>query len=217
MGITVRKISSISDIYCRYDSQTSRQDVYIEIDCRGETISASYNAEIGNAVPARVFHGHEQRFTVPLLTVEEMNDLLDRLAPLAERVIAGYESSWNGSSHVAVFDDDAKEALSEIEEICISISESADETNTIQEWDAGLWLQDVTIGYDGGRQVHDSNATSFLIDGFNPEIRITAETTNKQLSDFEGLIESDLDQNIVVVNLDQYLENLRSICRGNDE
>lgn len=88
--------------------------------------------------------------------------------------------------------------------------------------DAGHWLQDVTIGYDGGRQVPDSKATSFLIDGFNPEIRITAGTTNEQLSDFVNVIENDLieavfEHNIEIEGLYGYLENLRSICRGNNE
>ena len=138
MSISIKKIAGNS-LHCHYDRQTESQGCYIELDCENEKLSASYNAEIGNAIPFSVYHGLDQRWGIPCLTGDTVNDLLDEIAPLAERVIAGYESDWNGNNHVATFTDDAQAAIDEITEICDAVE--ADETNSVQEWDVGDWLQ----------------------------------------------------------------------------
>jgi hypothetical protein len=130
--------TSGNELHRHYDRQTNAQGCYIELDCANDTLSASYNAEIGNAIPFSVYHGHDQRFGIPCLTGDAANSLIDDILPLAERVVAGYKSEWDGNNHVASFTDDAQAAIEEIEEKCNAID--ADESNAVVEWDVGDWL-----------------------------------------------------------------------------
>jgi len=214
---TTVQISKISgnDLYCHYDRQTSAQDCYVELDCRNGTLSASYNAEIGNAVPFSVYHGHEQRFGIPMLTAAAVNALMDQITPLAQRVIDGYESDWNGNNMVATFTDDAQAAIDEIREICDAEAESADESNSIQEWDAGDWLDGITYrhGTDGKHSKWDHTIET-VIDGIGT---ITAKTTDAELDEMEKKIEADCDKNVVINKLEKFLREERDNCRENTE
>jgi hypothetical protein len=72
-----------------------------------------------------VWHGHEQRFGIPNnLLGHVINEMMDKIAPLAQRVVDGYESDWNGNNMIATFDDDATEALEEIGQITELYDES---------------------------------------------------------------------------------------------
>lgn len=78
------------------------------MDCRDGHLTADWNAEIGNAIPSSVYHRHVLRFRVRNdLTCKRVNELLKQIAPLAERVVDGYTSEWDGSNMVGQFTDDA--------------------------------------------------------------------------------------------------------------
>jgi len=111
-------VNEISELYCHYSSQTSPQPCYVYLDCKNETLGANYNAEIGNAVPFSVWHGHTIRFEIPTLLASIANKLLDEIHPIAERVISGYTLVWDGNNFVAQFNEDATEAIEEIEKLC---------------------------------------------------------------------------------------------------
>jgi hypothetical protein len=211
MSITINKINSQSDLFCHYDRQTSAQGCYVELDCKNETLSALYNAEIGNAIPFSVYHGHDQRFAIPLLTVDAANRLMDEIKPLAERVVGGYKSEWNGNNHVAVFTDDAQAAIEEITEICDNIEN--DETNSVSEWDSGDWLQHVMHRHDAdGEQCQWNQAITVEIDGYGT---ITAKTTDDKLLEMQQAIENDLDEKTILNNLKKFLIEERDNCINN--
>jgi len=208
------KIADAKTLNRTYPGQTNSQPVYIELNCKHETLTADYNTEIGNAVPFDVYHGHVQRFSIPLLKTDDLNALLDEIAPLAERVIDGYESVWNGNNHVARFSDDARAALEEIEELC---DVDADETNTVQVWDIGNWLDGTTYyksERDGqGTQCKWNSVISVVVRDFGV---INPETTDEELSEIESLIEADAETNDVVVeDIESWLTELRDQCRKN--
>jgi hypothetical protein len=136
------KITEKFELAHQYPGQNKPQDCYIELDLKNETLTADWNGEIGNAIPMDVYHGHTRRYAIPCLLMDAANNLLDDIAPLAERVITGYESKWDGNNHVATLDDDAQQAEAEIEKTCETEMEQADETNTVQMWDAEEWLYD---------------------------------------------------------------------------
>ena len=184
MDLTINKIESIDELYCHYDRQSSSQGCYVSLDCRNEVLTASYNAEIGNAVPFAVWHGHVQRWGIPLLTVDRCNELLQEIAPLAERVIAGYESIWDGNNNVARFDDDAREAINEIDHLT---DESRFDESNVEEWDVEDWLQYAD--------------------------KPTADTTDEELAEMVNDAEPNEENIIIHGDIEEYLEKIRDEAR----
>jgi hypothetical protein len=125
-----------TEMYHRYPGQTSAQGCYVELDARNGHLTASYNAEIGNARPVEVYHGHVQRWSIPVLKSNAANALLEQIRPFAARVCAGYESEWNGSNHVASFDIDAQDAIDSIVFLCSGNSPD----DELEVWEASDWL-----------------------------------------------------------------------------
>ena len=152
-------------LYCKYSMQTNPQDAYVELDCGKCVLLASWNAEISNAIPMDVWHGHSIRFTVSHdLTTTEINDLLDEISHLARHVIAGYTSEWDGSNHKAHYTDDAETVLDEIHELCSTAA-----TASYGVVFAGDWLGD-----------------------FGPsDYGITAKTTDEELEAIAAQIEAE--------------------------
>jgi hypothetical protein len=113
---TIRVENTMAPLYHRYPIQQAAQPAHIELNLEDKTLSASYNAEIGNAVPFSVHHGHRRWSGITQFAPgKAINDIMDEITPLCERVLAGYESEWDGNNHVARLTEDALEADEEIE------------------------------------------------------------------------------------------------------
>lgn len=165
-----------TELYHRYPTQTEPQGCYIELCPSDRQLSAGSNAEIGNAVPMDVWHGRRLRFSIPCLTETTANRLLDKIAPLAARVCDGYSCEWDGGNHVGRYNDDAREAMEEIERLCDE--GRFDETDMVHAWDAAEW-------YAGlgslERQASELGITATTTD---EELRvIEARETEKALAD----------------------------------
>jgi hypothetical protein len=106
-------------LYHRYPGQTNPQPTHIEIDPETRTLSADWNAEIGNAVPARVWHGLVRRYALPspYLSQAAIKRIMEDIAPLAVRVCDGFASRWDGHNTVGVLNEDAMDAEEAIERI----------------------------------------------------------------------------------------------------
>jgi len=185
----VNKLTEGNELFCHYRNQTSPQPCYIELDCEGETLTADYNGEIGNAVPFAVWHRRTLRFDIPILTADAANRLLDEIAPLAQRVIGGYESVWDGSNHVGTYTDDAQRAIEEIENLCDDLDFDS-ENDTIQYWDVADWLNDPD---------------------WIKEFGLTAETGNARVHEIAEQIISDAKSEGVLLDGDvaEYILNIR--------
>jgi hypothetical protein len=200
-------------LFCHYPGQTESQPCYIELDCKSETLSATYNGEIGNAVPFSVWHGHDQRFGIPCLTTDAADDLMAEIAPLAEIVVAGYASEWDGNNNVARFTDEATAATEKITAICDAVE--ADESNSIQAWDAGDYLDNtVYFKNESGEQCKWKTLHHAIIDGVGT---ITAQTTDNDLGQMKTKIEDDADANVEINGLEKFLTDLRDQCKSNTE
>ncbi len=186
MAITIKSCKKTTELHCQYSSQTSAQTCYVELDLAAHTLHASYDAEIGNAVPLSVWHGHDRRYPIPCLTADAANKLMGEILPLAERVLAGYESIWDGNNNVARLSDDADEAEREINALCEH--DRFDEHEQVQAWDAGDWFADGTPDANGD---------------------ITHETTDEQITAIAKKLEAELDSNVVVRGIENYLTRLR--------
>lgn len=137
-SVTIHSVTEWDALYCQYERQTEPQPCYIELDCQTGTLHASYNAEIGNAIPFSVYHGHDRRYGIPCLTADAANELMEEILPLAQRVVDGYSRHWDGNNHVARMTDDADAAEQEIEDIINALS--VDETNGVTGRSAGDWM-----------------------------------------------------------------------------
>jgi len=123
-------------LYHVYPGQTAPQGAYVELDCEAACLSADWDPQIGGAVPFDVWHGHQRRFPVSAdLAAGEINRLMDAITPRAARVVAGYESVWDGSNHVARYAEDAAEADDAIAETCREAEAASGGV-----WDAANWL-----------------------------------------------------------------------------
>ncbi len=139
-AVEIRYVESDTELHQQYRGQSAPQDVYVELDCVRGILRAAYNPEIGNAVTSDVANGHTQCWEIAPLKADAANALLDEIAPLAARVVAGYSSEWDGSNHVAEFDGDAEDAIETIEALCEKIRDRDDDSEKISVWQASDWF-----------------------------------------------------------------------------
>ncbi|MDX3232566.1 hypothetical protein [Streptomyces sp. ME19-01-6] len=205
-GTTVRIIecTSPTELYRHYDGQSEAQPAYIELDTQTGTLSASYNGEIGNAVPFTVFHGLDRRYSIPVLTADAVNRVMREIAPLADRIITGTEAVWDGNNTVAELTEDALAAEEQIEKTLGCGYFSNDLPPFGDEDLVGVWDIDGAVN---GQEVD--------------EYDITADTTNALLDEIEQDILDNLrdcgDQQVVVCHgLGDYLRGLRDELAEDD-
>lgn len=116
MSIVIVKVKTDDELYCHYDRQIEPQSCFIAIDCEDEEMWADYNAEIGNAVPSRVWHGHIHWFYLPTtLKADAVNRLMEKILPDCEKIVAGYKSVWDGNNYVAKFTPEAQEIIDRLD------------------------------------------------------------------------------------------------------
>lgn len=202
MGVHVIECTHPDELYRHYDGQSEPQDTYIELDTQSETLSATHNAEIGNAIPFSVHCGLDRRYRIPILTADAVNRVMHQIAPLADRVIAGTEIVWDDNNTVARLDDDALAAEEEIEKFLgLSTQDGG--------WDSGpnqgFPESDLVAVWDIDGVVNGEEVA---------EYGITADTTDARLEEIRQEILSDLaglgDSSVVVCRgLDDHLKGLR--------
>ena len=162
-------------LHLQYRGQTSPQDAQVSLDCATGRLTAEACTEIGNAVPVRQYHGHVRCWSIPALTADAANALLEAIEPLAQRVCDGYESRWNGQNHVADFDEDAEAAIEEIAALCERAKADAEMgVGALKLWDAGDWF--------GGVGRWQAQCES---------LGITAATTDEELDAIEAREEEE--------------------------
>ncbi len=100
-------------VYMHYSDEESPQPAYVELDCRNKTLSATWDTGEDD------YYDHIRRYPCRnTLTTDEINGLLDKLMPLALRVVNGYRTVRSGDYGVAVLNEDAQLAEHEIKLRC---------------------------------------------------------------------------------------------------
>ena len=163
----------------------------------------------GDVVSAAEWYGHLEAFSVPVqgVTVRDWGLLQAALAPLVARVMAGYESVWNGSNRVARFSGDAETAR---EEIRTTIDDWR--YDEVWVWQACDWLEAGLLWRDEmGRQCCHVAAVSVACDDWV----VTPETTEEQLAEIEKRLESAVDADTVVLGIGDCLKAMRDELRDN--
>lgn len=99
--MTIYLPKKCSEYRCHYPMQYKNQPAYIAFDPENRTLCASYNGEIGNAVPADVYNGRAFRFTFPSMArLRDVRAVMQKIAPLCEQYCESYEAVWNGSNWI---------------------------------------------------------------------------------------------------------------------
>ncbi|TMZ67395.1 hypothetical protein EMG21_28710 [Klebsiella pneumoniae] len=185
-----------AELYHHYQGQTEPQPCYIELDLSERTLLADYNAEIGNGIPMRVYHGLVRRYPIPALTAEAANRVMEQIRPLAERICSDSEEIWDGSNHVARIGDDAAAAEAEIRRL---LGLDGHEPHLIDYDSDQVSVWDI----DGATNGNEAD-----------EYNITATTTDDRLDEIEEEIRKDLAEVsgsgvAVLEGVGEYLRQLR--------
>lgn len=200
--VKIIRCTEPTELHRHYDGQSEAQDAYIELDLRQSSLLADYNSEVGNAVPFTVRYGFERRYSIPVLTGEAANRVMDEIAPVASRVLADWEEIWDGNNRVARLGEAAEAAEAEIMErlgLSMGYGEREFENQGFDDCDVvGQWDID---GATNGCEVE--------------EYGITSETSDERLDEIERRILADLsgcDGSPVAVchGMAGYLRSLRS-------
>ena len=166
-----------NELHRQYAGQNRPQDVYVTLDCANGRLTAECSSEIGSGIPVAVCHGHVQRWSIPALTADAANSLIEEIAPFAERMVAGYERVWDGHNHVAEFSEDADEADDAIVALCNRVTEDADEHSTVQVWDASEWFGGI------GNAAAQCEALGITAETTDDELRTIADAADVEAAD----------------------------------
>lgn len=139
MTINISVAGDKLPVFCQYETETNPQPAYLEFDpCEDEiSLDASYNAEIGNAVPENVCHGRVIRIEIPPCTSRNAILALANDEWLEGRLQAAkdaYKEIWDGNQYIGSWGEDSYEFWEEIE------SRLADSLEQVEVGTAGEWF-----------------------------------------------------------------------------
>jgi hypothetical protein len=182
-------------LHLHYPNQTSPHGAHVYLSCETGELWAAPNFGIGNAVPMAVHHERVLRWTIPILTGIAANDLLRKIAPLAEMVLSGASIAWDGQNNRGRFSPDAENAIERIDEIC---NREPDEEDLLNLWDAEDWYG--------------------AADDVAALLGITADTTDGEI---ERLAAADTllletEEKIVMVGAEDFLLGVRDGLRSQE-
>ena len=187
------KSDKLHPLNCQYGPQIL-QESYLELDVITGKLSASCSGE-GNSVPEPVWIGLRRQYEINhSLTRGEINNLMDHIAPIAQRVLDGI--TVGDYSESISMTEDVDNAESDIRHEC---EDALEYSNAVQlgegVWDADVYYN-ITTDYE--------------------EMGLTSETTDEQLKqiieDEQHVAESD---GRTVNGLEDYLENELKTLREN--
>ena len=108
----------------RYANEMCTQPAHIELWCESGKVRAAYWPGGRNETPEDVWHGHCRWYDISSnASGQDLADLLEdpTFLDLLQRVADGYEEDWDGRNHVAVLDEDAKDAETEIHKMIVAL------------------------------------------------------------------------------------------------
>lgn len=190
---------TLHPLYAHFSGQTSPQESYVELDLDSGNLSADYSGEVGNGIPERIWNGRATRFDVdPHLTADEINTLLDEIAPLAQEWIDARQGDGLDSDTISYVID----AGFKIQQLC--------ERRTTESggvWDAKTWIE----AHGHNPPLYEQNT------GYGIDLR--HDSTDDELGEIAKILREIAvdDGPITLVNLDEYLIEQRDILQKEKE
>lgn len=97
-----------------YPQQMQPQGRYIEVSADGQ-LHINWDSEIGNGVPAIVWHGIERRIYGNWCTKLAARKFIADNHEQFQILVGGMDEEWNGSNHVGTLTDEAQSAFENLE------------------------------------------------------------------------------------------------------
>lgn len=194
----VESIEKFDELYYRFTERSAPQPGHVVLDPENSVlwVQCDLTAGPGGRAPLEAMGGQRRRY--PLWeeappTGRAANALLEQLAPLATRMVAGWRVERRQGIRVGVLDEDAERAEEELEEEVSRISSSWQEEDLVASLEAGQWFESSP-----------------------PEVKTTS--SDEELVALRDQFEGEaLEKGIILEGVLRFLQELRKELRQNDE
>ncbi len=177
-------------LFRQYDGQTGPQDAFVEIDGEDRDAFASYNAEIGNAIPVYVWKNKSRRVPAPVyLRGKKVADYIKAVLEITEPAAEDFFIEWDGNNNVGRWpnwDEETDRALEKLYE---------------------EWANDETVNWD----IADADEYYCYVRG---ELGVTAGTSDDEIVNLAtNLREGAKGEGYLVQGTLEYLYGIRNDLR----
>ena len=115
-GLAVQLPKARKDYLCQYPGREFPQGAYLQLRMSAEPphLCATFNGEVGPAVPEDVYHGHTLRFEFPYdARLRDVREAMKKVAPMCAQLARGYGTRFDGQSMVGVYDHALRDKIQE--------------------------------------------------------------------------------------------------------
>ena len=115
-GLAVQLPKARKDYLWQYPGRDYPQGAYLQLRMSAEPphLCATFNGEVGTAVPEDVYHGHTLRFDFPCdALLKDVREAMKKMAPLCAQLARGYDTRFDGQSMVGVYDHALRDCIQE--------------------------------------------------------------------------------------------------------
>ena len=115
-GLAVQLPKTRKDYLWQYPGRDYPQGAYLQLRMSAEPphLCATFNGELGTAVPGDVYHGHTLRFEFPCdARLRDVREAMRQVAPLCAELAQGYDTKFDGQNMVGVFDHALRDRIQE--------------------------------------------------------------------------------------------------------
>jgi len=106
-GLAVQLPKTRKDYLWQYPGRDYPQEAYLQLRMSAEPphLCATFNGEIGNAVPSDVYHGYTLRFDFPSdALLKDVRAAIKKVAPMCAELAKGFDTEWDGNNMVGKYD-----------------------------------------------------------------------------------------------------------------
>jgi len=115
-GLAVELPKARKNYLCQYPGREFPQGAYLQLRMAAEPphLCATFNGEVGTAVPEDVYHGHTLRFEFPYdALLKDVRGAMKKVAPMCAELAKGYDTRFDGQSMVGVYDRKLRDKIQE--------------------------------------------------------------------------------------------------------
>lgn len=139
--LNITQVVTEDELYHRYDQRQQPQPAQLNLDLRDGSMWCNYDPLIEGGMTQSAYNGLVLVATIPHLTADAANELMNELKDLAQTVLNGANTYWNGHDDVGKLTDAAASAAwDEIREICAGTP--FERSQLVEEWSPGDWYAD---------------------------------------------------------------------------
>ena len=113
-GLRVELPKARKDYLCQYPDREYPQGAYLQLRMSADPphLCATFNGEVGTAVPEDVYHGHTLRFEFPYnALLKDVRETMKKVAPMCAELAKSYDTKFDGQSMVGVYDRELRDKI----------------------------------------------------------------------------------------------------------